>query len=259
LDDYLSEAEQWEWLKGQIREYGLWILGGVLLGAAGIGAWFAWQSHTNSVGMAASAQYEDLRRAFSGPDRGQAMAKLGELEREHPGSPYVDQARLVAARAFIEAGELDKGANELQRVADTSRDRQLAQIARLRLARVQIAKGQGDAAIATLNVKDPGAFAARFHEVRGDAYYARGDKKNALQEYQAAQLSSQPGGGPAGGGNDQSLLELKVADLVAQVPSATLAPAAPAAPVTGAITVPPATPPTTTPGPAPAPTPGPAK
>jgi len=250
LDDYLSEAEQWEWLKGQIREYGLWILGGVLLGAAGIGAWFAWQSHTNSIGMAASAQYEELRRAFSGPDRGQAMAKLGELEREHPGSPYVDQGRLMAARAFVESGELDKGANELQRVADTSKDRQLALIARLRLARVQIAKGQADAAIATLNTKDPGAFAARFSEARGDAYYARGDKKNALQQYQAAKLSTLPGAGP-GGGSDQSLLELKIADLVAEVPAATLAPAAPAAPVTGAIAVP-------TPGPA-VPASGPAK
>jgi predicted negative regulator of RcsB-dependent stress response len=109
LDDYLSEAEQWEWLKGQIREYGLWILGGVLLGAAGIGAWFAWQSHTNNLGMAASAQYEELRRAFGGPDRGAAMVKLGELERDHPSSPYVDQARLIAARAFIDGGELDKG------------------------------------------------------------------------------------------------------------------------------------------------------
>jgi predicted negative regulator of RcsB-dependent stress response len=239
LDDYLNEAEQWEWLKGQIREYGLWILGGVLLGAAGIGGWFAWQSHAESTGRAASLQYAEVHKAFAG-DHTQAMLKLGELERNYPSSPYVDQARLLAARSYVEEGQLDKAVTELQRVADTSRDPDLAQIARLRAARVQIAQKQPDAAIATLTGMKGGAFEARIHEVRGDAYYAKGDKRNALQEYRTAQLADMVTGG-GGGGGDHSLLELKISDLVAEVPPAAAPAAPPATAPPAAVSAPPAT------------------
>src|SRR5207253_2441040 len=84
-------------------------------------------------------------------------------------SPYADQARLLAARVYVDSGELERAAGELANVAERSKDRDLALVARLRLARVQIAQGKPDGALATLGVVEPGAFAARFHEVRGDA------------------------------------------------------------------------------------------
>jgi predicted negative regulator of RcsB-dependent stress response len=232
LDDYLSEAEQWEWLKGQIREYGPWIVAGIVLGAAGIGGWLAWQSHTDGAARAASAQYEQLRKAFGSSDRGQAMLQLGDLERDHPSSPYVDQARLMAARAFVDAGQLDKAVGELKKVTDGSRDHELALLARLRLARVQIAQGKPDEALATLANVEAGAFEPRYHEVRGDAYYAKGDKSKALQEYRSARMSDIAGGG------DHALLDLKISDLLAEAtPASAVKPAVP-----GATPVPAATP-----------------
>jgi predicted negative regulator of RcsB-dependent stress response len=216
LDDYLSEAEQWEWLKGQVREYWPWVLGGIALGALGIAGWYAWQSHADAQGRSASVQFEELRRTFTGPNHSQAMIELGALERDHPSSPYVDQARLLAARSYVEAGALDQAATELSRVADTTKDQELSLVARLRLARVQIALHKPDDAIATLGKVEPGAFEARFREVRGDAYYAKGDKPKALAEYRNARIADLAGGG----GGDQSLLDLKISDLVAQMPPA---------------------------------------
>jgi predicted negative regulator of RcsB-dependent stress response len=75
---------------------------------------------------------------------------------------------------------------------------------------VQIAQQKPDDALATLNGVDPGAFGPRFHEVRGDADLAKGDKTGALTEYRAARSMDLGGGG---GGN--SLLDLKISDLVA--------------------------------------------
>jgi predicted negative regulator of RcsB-dependent stress response len=98
-------------------------------------------------------------------------------------------------------------------VAERSKDRDLALVARLRLARVQIAQGKADGALATLNAVQPGAFGAHFHEVRGDAYYAKGDRAAALKEYHSAQAAG-----------SESLLGLKIADLAAAAPAA--APAA---------------------------------
>jgi predicted negative regulator of RcsB-dependent stress response len=206
LDD-MSEAEQLEWLKTQIREYGLWIVGGIALGGLFIGGYRLWTSHVEEAGREASATYGQLREAFERNDRGQALAALGQLERDHASSPYVDQGRLLSARAYVQSGELDKAARELRTVADSSKDPELARIARLRLARVQIATKEPDAALATLGTADAGAFEPRYHEVRGDAYYAKGDKANALKEYRAAQATDRTGAG------DHSLLELKISDL----------------------------------------------
>jgi len=97
-------------------------------------------------------------------------------------------------------------------VAEHSKDQDLAQVARLRLARVQIAQGRPDSALATLNGPQAGAFAARNHEVRGDAYYAKGDKSAALSEYRSAQVAAEPGA-------DATLLGLKIADLSTDTPA----------------------------------------
>jgi predicted negative regulator of RcsB-dependent stress response len=152
----------------------------------------------------------------------QALVVLGELERDYPGSPYTDQAKLLSARFYVDEGQLDRAAAELAAVGEHSKDTDLAQVARLRLARVQIAQGKADNALATLGSSGgTGAFAARYHEVRGDAYYAKGDKPAALREYRSAQGT--------GGGTDAELLGLKIGDLDAGTPAAAVPTAAKAA------------------------------
>lgn len=209
MDDYLSEKEQWEALKAWIRENGLWIIAGIAVGAALLGGWRWWQAHVDQVAMEASAKYEQMAQAFGKGDHTQALVLLGELERNYPSSPYVDQGRLAAARMYVDSSELDKAANELRSVMEHTKDSDLALVARLRLARVQIAQQKPDEALATLNGAEPGAFAPHYHEVRGDAYYAKGDKAAALKEYQTARASD------LGGATDASLLDLKISDLMA--------------------------------------------
>jgi predicted negative regulator of RcsB-dependent stress response len=94
-------------------------------------------------------------------------------------------------------------------VMEHTQDKELGLITRLRLARVQIAQQKPDDAITTLGGPPPGAFAPRFHEVRGDAYHAKGDNAAALKEYQAARTSD------ASGVTDTQLLDLKITDLLA--------------------------------------------
>jgi predicted negative regulator of RcsB-dependent stress response len=172
---------------------------------AGFAGWRWWQQHQDTERMQAGAAYMQMVQALERGDRGQAMLTLGQLEREHPRSPYTDQARLLAARLHVEGNEADKAAAELAAVVEHSQDRELATVARERLARVQIAQGKPDAALATLTGSNDGAFAGRFHEVRGDAYYAKGDKAAALTEYRSAKAGSS--------GASTPLLDLKIADL----------------------------------------------
>ena len=55
-------------------------------------------------------------------DSSQALVLLGELERDYPSSPYSDQARLLAARVYVDEAQLDHAASELAAVAEHSKD-----------------------------------------------------------------------------------------------------------------------------------------
>ena len=222
MDEYLSEQEQWEWVKARIRENGPWIVAGVAVGALLIGAWRWWQTRTEHLALDAAARYEQILRALDQGERARGLSLLDQLKREHPGSPNIDQGNLVAARALVETDDMAGAADRLREVMQGSRDPELATIARLRLARVQTALGKPDDALATLGPVQSGAFAARAHEVRGDALFAKGDRAGALREYREAQ---------AGGASrlaERDVLNLKINDLLDDS-NATKAPPAAAA------------------------------
>lgn len=207
MDDYLSEKEQWEWVKTQVRENAPAVLLAIVLAVGAVFGWRWWQGHQDARDLEAGGRYMHMVQSLERGDSTQTLLLLGELERDYPGSPYTDQARLLAARMYVDEAQLDHAAAALAAVAEHSKDRELAQVARLRLARVQIAQGKPDSALATLGTSaDAGAFAARYHEVRGDAYYAKGDKAAALTEYRSAQTAGAEG-------TDTTLLQLKIADL----------------------------------------------
>src|SRR5690606_12927225 len=130
----------------------------------------------------------------------------------------------------VSNNELDKALERLQRVANGSPDEYLRPIARLRVARVQLAQGNHDAALETLGTASMGVHEAARLEVRGDVLLAKGDRAGAVQEYQAARAALPAIELEEGGVGE--LLDLKIADLsagaVASAPAAEAAPAAPA-------------------------------
>jgi predicted negative regulator of RcsB-dependent stress response len=208
VDDFDGEKEQWDYLKGWIGQNGPWILAGVVVGSGAIWGWNAYQAHRDREARAASLQYEQLIDAYGRNDRSRAASLLAALERDHAGSAYVDQARLAAARMAVEAKDLANAANELRSVMSASHDPELALVARLRLARVLLAQGESDAALATVGAAPPGtAFAPEFAEVRGDALLAKGDRIGALAAYREA------GAARSAGVLDTATLDLKIRDL----------------------------------------------
>ena len=67
-------------------------------------------------------------------------------------------------------------------------------------------QGKPDDALKTLNAVDPGAFAARYAEVRGDVLLAKGDRDGALKEYRWRAAA-------AADTLDTGLLDLKINEL----------------------------------------------
>lgn len=206
MDDYLNEQEQWEQVKSWLRANVPWMLGGVVIAAAALGGWNWWQGRKDSAAMAAHARYQEAIARFGASDVDGGLKLVDQLRSEQPGSSYAAQAQLVAARIEVDAGKAPQAAERLATLLDDRTDPQLALVARLRLARLQIDAGKADEAIKTLAAAQPGAFAPRYEEVRGDALLAKGDRAGALQAYRSARAS---------GGQlvDTELLDLKINDL----------------------------------------------
>ncbi|MBM5811176.1 MAG: tetratricopeptide repeat protein [Gammaproteobacteria bacterium] len=210
VDEYLSEREQAELLRQWLRENWLWLFSGIALGLGGLYGYRWWEGHHEQRSLAAEQRFTAMLAALERNARDEGVRIAGEITGEYDDTPYADQTTLVLARLDVEAGVLAQAANRLGSVMNTSRDPELALVARLRLARVQLAQGQYDAALATLDGAKPAAAAARVAELRGDVLQARGDLAGALAAYQQAQQAA------AGGQVDPELLALKIESLAAQ-------------------------------------------
>lgn len=206
MEDYLDEREQWERVKAWLREQGPWALLSVAIVALGLTGWRYWQSRMQQRDLTAAARYQQVLNSFSHNDVAGGVLIADQLIKDYPSTPYANQADLAAARVAVEIGKLDQAADRLERVLRTTRDPQLKLVARLRLARVQLAQGRPDEALRTLATADVGAFAARYDEVRGDALLAKGDRAGALNAYRQARSIG-------GDTLDTGLLDLKINEL----------------------------------------------
>jgi predicted negative regulator of RcsB-dependent stress response len=211
-EEYLTDDEQLEAVKHLIVEYAPWMIGGVLVGAALFFGFRYYQSYTNERAFKAAAQFSAMTAALQANDHAKSRQIADALIKDYAKSPYADQAQLTLARLDVDEGQQSKAMAPLTQVMNESKDNELRQIARLRLARILTDQGKPDEAIKALPDPIPAAFAARYHEVRGDAYFAKQDIPHAVAEYQAAL------GAADASGVNAALLELKIQDLGAVLP-----------------------------------------
>ena len=205
-EEYLTDDEQLEAVKRAFTEYAPWILGGVVLG---VGGWYGLQhykSHKNEVAFRAADQFSQMTAALQMNDPKRSLQIADGLIKDFPSSPYADQAQLTVARIEVETGKSADAVAPLTQVMNNSKDTELQQIARLRLARVLIDQGKPDDAIKLLAAGTPGSFAGRYHEIHGYALYSKKDIPGAIAEYNAAL-------GASDGGAEAAMLQLKLADL----------------------------------------------
>ena len=206
MEEYLNEREQWERVLAWLREQGPWIVAGVALALAVYGGWNYWQNRTQQRNLAAAGRYEQVIDAFERNDVNAGSRLADELVKAYPSTAYADQANLAVARIQVENKQLEPAATRLRQVLAATGDPELALVARLRLARVELAQGNPDQALKTLDAVNPGAFAARYAQVRGDVLLAKGDRDGALKAYREARSGADTT-------TDGGLLDLKIDEL----------------------------------------------
>jgi predicted negative regulator of RcsB-dependent stress response len=93
---------------------------------------------------------------------------------------------LIKAKIAVQNGDLDTAATELQWALDAAGDKASTAIARLRLARVEAARGNLDIALQMVQGKDAGEMASQYIEAKGDFYLQQGNQAAAFTAYEAA-------------------------------------------------------------------------
>lgn len=186
-----SEDEQLETLKRWWKEYGKAVIAGIVLAGAGVFAWNAWQDYQASQAAAASQRYQQLTMLMQQPQmsaeqREQATTMIDGLESEHSGTLYAELAELMRARLAVDADDLESARDTLSSFIDGSEHAYLSGLARLNLARVQIALENAEGALTTLEDDIPTALEAQAAEISGDAHAALGQPDEARQAYQGA-------------------------------------------------------------------------
>ncbi|MCP5358560.1 MAG: tetratricopeptide repeat protein [Pseudomonadales bacterium] len=213
-----EEEETLDTLKRWWNESGKSLALGVIVFAVGYMGWAQWQRMQNSESAAASDLYEQLgTTVVLGPgvqltDDALASARrlIAQLKEEHGDSVYALYGALFGARLAVDDRDLDTAERELQWLLDNARtgyfsstDESLLITARLRLARVILAKEEAQRALDLLASFSPGAFEAEYAEIQGDAFYALGRMTEARASYEQARQA----------GSTSESLQMKLDDI----------------------------------------------
>ncbi|CAJ2376731.1 MAG: tetratricopeptide repeat protein [Gammaproteobacteria bacterium] len=225
-DPELARARAW-W-----NDYGRAIVGGVAVALVAVTGYNYWQNHQQTRAVEASGLYEQLRAEIGAAEEASDEAEGGEsaddddatsedtaeseaaiasladrLMRDYASTPYAIHAAFALAKFAVESGDDARATAALQWALDNGNDDILRHVARLRLAALLLAGGRADEAADLLQAAELPAFAERYHELRGDAAFQRGDRASARAHWQSG-LDAMPRGDAS-----RALLQLKLNNL----------------------------------------------
>lgn len=202
----MDEHEQGEQVRAWLRHNGATILTGILVGIAAILGWNWWQGQQAGKAFAAGTEYHRMVVAAEGGDLGQARAHGDAIRSDFPASPYAVLAALRLASLEVAQGDNEAAIATLEAARGRNADPALDELLALRKARLQIAAGDHEQALALLDQVGPG-YAGMAHELRGDALHALGRDQEARSAYVDA-LTHLDSAAPS-----RALVEFKLNDL----------------------------------------------
>jgi predicted negative regulator of RcsB-dependent stress response len=182
----LEEQEQLDQLKAFWKRWGnliTWVLTAVL---AAFAAWQGWNWYQRDQAAKAAAMYDEFDRAYTAQDLDKAAAAAGDLQARYAGTGYAAQAGLQVAKLQLDKEKADDARKALAWVAEHGSEGPYRDIARLRLAGLQIDAKAFDEAAKTLDAIKSTEFAALVADRRGDALLLQDKRDAAKAEYQKA-------------------------------------------------------------------------
>ena len=195
MADHITEEEQIEALKNWWSRYGNRIL--LVFGTIFVG-FFIWQyvdqqqiNQSEEASENFAYLIEELsRHGTSQPIAQDAIQNIREIaesiNKEYRNTLYSQLAKLTKVRMDVEQDKLDAAAKELRIVMESRSDEPDFLIIRLRLARVESARGKIEEALSLVQGIDTGSHKSLFEEAKGDFYLIQGNRAAAHSAYQSA-------------------------------------------------------------------------
>lgn len=204
-DVYLDDNERAERVKQWWKDNGLAIVGGAALGLVAIFGYRAWESNQQAHMEAAAGAYESLQASAQTLSVEDLDTRMTEFREEYGDTPYASLASLEAGVQYYRAGEPDKAASAFQYTIENGNPAELRDVARVRLARLTMDRGELESALDILDQVEGDSFASLVNELRGDALARLGRIEEARAAYETARETSV--------GETTRFLDVKIASL----------------------------------------------
>lgn len=182
----LEEQEQIEELKTWWKINGRNVILVIAAVLTFVIAWQGWAWWMKKQATDASVMYFGIQQAYTQQDAKRARELADQLIEKYSGTAYAGMGALLSARLQSQAGDLKSARSQLAWAAENAKDEAQRDISRLRLATLMLDGNEAEAALKQLATEPSPAFAARYAEIRGDAFVAQGKKTEARAAYEGA-------------------------------------------------------------------------
>lgn len=189
MSEYLEEEEQLARLKTWWDENGTSLIIGVIVLVGGIFGWNWFGDYSDTQRHDATRLYQAYEEA-EGEDKARLFTQLGD---EFPGAALHVFALFDEAKTALDQGNAEVAKERLEQAVSGADDEIMADLARIRLAKLQRELDLASEALATLDEVRSEGYRALVLETKGDIHASRGEVELAHQSYQAAQLSLRAG------------------------------------------------------------------
>ncbi len=182
----LEEQEQLDQIKHFWKTYGnliSWLLIPILCSYA---AWNGYQYWARSQATKAAALYDEVERAAASGDLARVERSLADMKDKFGATQFAQQSALLAAKMLQSQGKTDAARDALSWVANGASDKAYRDIARLRLAALQLDAKAYDDALKQLSQDFTPTMVGLAADLRGDVLQSKGQSAQAVAAYQQA-------------------------------------------------------------------------
>ncbi len=178
---YETEEQQVQAIKRFWKENGTVIIAGAVIGLGLLWGWRYYNDTTLESQEQASTKYSSGIEAFI---EDQDTQKLEAFVNENGETGYAPLASMIIAQQAVQNSDFDGAKKALRDAA--SADKDLSDIANLRLVSVHMQLSEYDQALSTLDLITSSAYAGQVEELRGDVLVAQGKYDEAKNAYTTA-------------------------------------------------------------------------
>ena len=182
MSEYISDEEQMNRFKEWWNEYGISLLILVGLAITSIVGWNFYSDNRQQNIEASTALYAEYVDAAA-----EAKAVIAQqIKAEFPDTSVHSLVALDEAKKAADDENLAAAIQALVEARDAAPDALLAELAMIRLAKVQYAQGNTEEALQTLQSVRNRGYKSWALELTGDIYLAEGDSERAFAAYSSA-------------------------------------------------------------------------